>query len=116
ADRVEVNPQGELVLHSAGGDVVQHQPFLYQDVNGVRQEVAGGYVLNDQGQAHFQVGSYDTSRTLVIDPVLSYGTYVGGTGGDLATAIAADATGNAYVVGTTTSTNFPTTAGAFQTT
>jgi hypothetical protein len=116
ADQVTVNPQGELVLHSAGGDVVQHAPFLYQDVGGVRQEVAGGYVLTGPGQVHFQVGAYDTSRALVIDPVLSYGTYLGGARGDLATAVAADGSGSAYVTGTTNSTDFPTTAGAFKTT
>src|SRR5205807_2002714 len=57
---------------------------------------------------------YDTSRPLIIDPVLAYSTYLGGSGGDQGAGIAVDTDGNAYVMGTTSSTNFPTTAAAFQ--
>jgi hypothetical protein len=63
----------------------------------------------------FEVGGYDASRPLVIDPVLVYSTYLGGSGGDIGFGIAVDAAGNAYVSGSTASSDFPTTPGAFDT-
>jgi hypothetical protein len=111
-----LDAQGDLVLHTVGGDVVEHAPVLYQESGGVRQPVWGRYVLEGGGQVGFAVGAYDASRPLVIDPVLSYSTYLGGTGLDNGSGIAVNSSGNAYVTGYTTSTDFPTTAGAFQTT
>src|SRR5882724_689003 len=107
-ERLEITAQGELVLHAAGGDVRQHKPVIYQNIDGVRREIDGGYVLKGAKRVGFQVAAYDRSRPLVIDPVLAYSTYLGGHG------IAVDTDGNAYVVGSTGSTAFPTTAGAFQ--
>jgi hypothetical protein len=54
------------------------------------------------------VAAYDKSRPLIIDPVLSYSTYLGGSDSDFAQRVALDSAGNAYVMGTTLSTNFPT--------
>ena len=99
---------GNLVLHTSGGDLVEHAPAVYQEVNGHRQAVAGRYVLKGHHQVGFQVSHYDHGKPLVIDPVLSYSTYLGGGGDDVGYAIAVDATGNAYVTGRTLSTNFPT--------
>ena len=99
---------GNLVLHTSGGDVVEHAPVVYQEVNGQRQAVAGRYVLKGHHQVGFQVGRYDHSKPLVIDPMLSYSTYLGGGDDDSGYAIAVDSSGNAYVTGTTCSTNFPT--------
>ena len=82
--------------------------MLYQDSSGVRQSVSGHYVLNADGQVGFAVGPYDTSKSLVIDPTLSYSTYLGGSDSDVPGAIAVDASGNAYVTGVTYSTDFPT--------
>jgi beta-propeller repeat-containing protein len=116
AEKLEIDVAGDLVLHAAGGDIRQHKPVIYQDIDGVRQEVASGYVRKGANHVAFKVAAYDTNRPLVIDPVvLSYSTYLGGSARDLGTGIAVDAAGNAYVTGNATSVNFPTTPGASQT-
>ncbi|MBZ5561592.1 MAG: SBBP repeat-containing protein [Acidobacteriia bacterium] len=79
-----------------------------QSTIGNRQLLDGHYVLTADNQIRFEIPSYDKSRPLVIDPVLSYSTYLGGTGGDVGYGIAVDSSGDAYIAGITTSTNFPT--------
>src|SRR5207248_4394383 len=64
-------------------------------------------------QIAFKIGAYDPTRPLVIDPVLIYSTYLGGSGDDLASSIAVDFANNLYIAGTTSSTNFPTHAPAY---
>lgn len=108
-----LDPQGNLILHGTSGDVIEQAPVVYQEGNGVRQTVTGRYVLEGEGTVGFAVGAYDRSRPLVIDPVLSYSTYLGGTDFDTANAIAVDGSGSVYVAGSTNSTDFPT-ANAFQ--
>jgi hypothetical protein len=75
---------------------------------GLRTLVAGRYVLEANNQVRFLVSSYDPTRPLVIDPVLSYSTYLGGSNEDEADAVAVDTAGSAYVTGYTASSNFPT--------
>ena len=105
--KLSIDPEGNLVLRTRDGDIVQHKPVIYQEVGGKREPVGGGYVLRANRRVGFKVARYDTSRPLVIDPVLSYSTYLGGTGNDIGRAIAVDGAGSAYVAGGTTSTNFP---------
>jgi uncharacterized protein (TIGR03437 family) len=108
ADQIAVDDEGNLVLRLAGGQVRQRRPVIYQEVNGVRQEVSGAYVLTGEHRVGFQVGDYDARKPLVIDPVLVYSTYLGGSGGEFASGMAVDPTGSAYLTGFTTSTDFPT--------
>jgi hypothetical protein len=101
------------VLHVAGGRVVHHAPIVYQRVNGSRREISGSYLVRNGSEVGFRVAAYDRSRPLVIDPVLVYSTYLGGSGeggfltSEAAESIAVDSEGAAYVVGSTPSTDFP---------
>lgn len=106
ANRLSIGDDGELVLEIAGGELRQHAPVIYQEGAGGRELVAGGYVVYGD-QVSFEVGVYDTSRPLVIDPVVVYSTYLGGSGLDQATSVAVSSTGAAYVAGVTGSANFP---------
>src|SRR5207247_998527 len=120
AERVELDAEGTLVMHTAGGDVSQPRPFAYQQIDGVPRPVAADYVLDAEGRVRLRLGAYDRSRQLVIDPVITYATYLGGTGDEAEVALggevhlARDGAGNIYLTGTTRSTDFPTTAGAYR--
>jgi len=100
---------GDVVLTSAASDVYLRSPHIYQVANGMRHEVRGSYVIKSKNDVGFRVGPYDPRRALVIDPVLAYSTYLGGSTWDLGNGIAVDPAGNAYVTGWTGSTDFPTT-------
>jgi hypothetical protein len=116
ADRLEVDAEGDLVLQTRGGVVRQRRPRIYQEVDGVRTEIRGDYVkVPGTHWVSFRVATYDASRPLVIDPVLVYSTFLGGSLDDVGQGIAVDAAGNAYVTGVTRSADFPTTPGAFDT-
>ncbi len=109
ADEVKLDASsGDLLLGVGDATVRQPKPFVYQEVAGTRRAVEGGYVLEEGGHVRFALGAYDSTLPLVIDPVLVYSTYIGGSGGDQGLHIALDSSNNAYVVGLTTSTNFPT--------
>ncbi len=112
AVKLAVGAHGQLSVSTRNGQVVFHQPSVYQETDGHRQSIAGRFVLLAHHSVGFALGSYNQSQPLIIDPVLVYSTYLGGTGandflGDSANAIAADAAGNAYVAGVTSSSNFP---------
>lgn len=113
ARRLRINRDGDVVLSVAGGEVVLQKPVVYQMVKGERHEIAGGYVLAKGHRVTFSVPSYDQSEPLILDPVLNYSTYLGGTSDEQGFGIAIDAAGNAFVGGATTSTDFPTTATGF---
>ena len=108
ADKVEVDAGGDLLLTLGESVVRQPKPFVYQEVAGARRAVEGSYTVGADGQVGFRIGEYDRAAPLVIDPVLVYSTYLGGSGGDQGLHIAVDSAGNAYIVGVTNSTNFPT--------
>lgn len=108
ADKLEVDAQGDLVLYAAGGQIRQHKPIIYQEVDGKRRKISGGYALTPDAkrktqEVRIRVDSYDATRPLIIDPVLVYSTCLGGEGVDRGMDIAADVAGNVYVAGITDS-------------
>ncbi|HEX7333081.1 MAG TPA: SBBP repeat-containing protein [Pyrinomonadaceae bacterium] len=112
AERIRLDRKGNLLLGLKHGEVRLNKPFIYQLTDeGNRREVKGSYVIK-RNQISFNVRGIDSSKPLVIDPVLSYATFLGGNGNDDAMGIAVDAQGSAYVIGTTNSFPFPTTPGA----
>ena len=109
ADRLEIDEGGDLLLHVAGRKLVQRRPLIYQGRGGAREQVAGRYVRRGEGVIGFEVGEYDATRELIIDPVLTYASYQLS-----ANDITLDAAGNLYLVSSTQSLTLPTTPGAFQ--
>jgi len=107
-DTVAVDARGDLTLRTNGGELRLRKPVVYQEVDGTRKPVAGGYTLKAKNQVGFQIAAYDTAKPLVIDPMLVYSTYLGGAGADQARGVAVGSDGTAYVVGSTTAPNsFP---------
>ncbi|HEY1328973.1 MAG TPA: SBBP repeat-containing protein [Casimicrobiaceae bacterium] len=120
AERLELDADGTLILHTASGDIRQPRPFAYQRIDGVARPVTADYVFAAGGGVRLRLGEYDRSRQLVIDPVVTYATYLGGSGDEAEESllgevhIARDGAGNIYMTGTTQSVDFPTTAGAYR--
>jgi uncharacterized protein (TIGR03437 family) len=107
AQRMGVDKGGDLVLQTNVGEIRQLKPVVYQEVNGKREIIAGRYVIKGKHKVGFELGAYDKNRPVVIDPVLHYSTFLGGSSSEEGIGIAVDAAGNAYVTGSTVSTDFP---------
>jgi len=114
--KLKVDGDGDLILSAKGGDIAFRKPVIYQEQNEHRDLIAGRFILGKRHTVGFALNAYDHSKPLIIDPVLAYATYVGGSGsdGDMATAIAVDASGDAYITGQTDSPDFPLTSGTYQ--
>ena len=105
---LRISEQGELIAHLAGGDVHFHKPVVYQTANHAqKQPVDGRYTLKADGKVGFELGSYDHSRQLVIDPVISFSSYLGGSNQDMSLAVAADRYQDVAIAGSTRSPDFP---------
>ncbi|XZN92083.1 MAG: SBBP repeat-containing protein [Microcoleus sp.] len=114
-NNIRLREDGALILETQLGELIDNAPIVYQDINGQRVNVPAAYNLLGNGQVSFSLGEFDRTQPLVIDPVLAYSTYLGGSGFDSANRMTVDSTGAAYIIGTTVN-NFTTTPGAFQTT
>jgi uncharacterized repeat protein (TIGR01451 family) len=115
AKRLEVQ-DGALVIHSEGESVRLEAPKVYQEIAGRKQAVEGSFVVRGANRAGFAIGAYDRSRELVIDPILNFSTYFGGSGDEHSTSVAVDGSFNIYITGSTTSPNLPVTSGVVQST
>ncbi len=108
ADRMELDSRGDLLLHLNGEVIYQRIPVIYQNIDGRRRNVSGRYFMKGERQIGIKVDGYDAARSLVIDPVLEYSTYIGGGGDDLGQSIKVDGGGNAYIAGVTAAADFGT--------
>ena len=117
--RASVDPEGNLALSASNGPASFKKPVLYQLDGDKRTGVEGSFAVAGD-EVRFRVGGYDHSRALIIDPVLSYASYLAGSGTDnigrptdngpngTSQGLALDSAGSAYVTGTTLSVDFPT--------
>lgn len=115
AQSLKIAKNGDLLITLPdGGRLVQQKPVVYQEINGRRLDREGKFrLLPGKTGYGFEVASYDTRHPLIVDPViLVYSTYLGGSTWESANAIAVDQSGNAYVIGSTQSLDFPTVAPA----
>ncbi len=107
ADHLSLAANGDLVLFKGNDEVRLQAPLAYQEFHGMQVPISGAYTLQNSNRVSFSLGAYDKTMPLVIDPVLDYGTFLGGLADDQAAAIAVDSAGSAYVTGWTDSANFP---------
>jgi parallel beta-helix repeat protein len=115
AARIEKGREGNLYLHAGDHLIVYHKPSAWQQRKGRRENVAVQFVLLDDHRVEFDIGLYDRSETLTIDPQIVYSTYLGGSDSDTGNGIAVDESGCLYVTGSTVSPDFPV-MNAFQST
>jgi hypothetical protein len=108
ADSLSINESAQLVIETDWGQIIELSPDIYQMDNGSKIQIEGGFEIISNSSFRFQLNqSYNTELPLIIDPVLSYSTFLGGSGGDYGYDIAVDDNGQAYVTGLTYSANFP---------
>ncbi len=103
---------GAVLLETSASRLRFERPLLYQERNGKREYVGGEFVLLGANRVGFRVGRYDRSRPLIIDPVLSYGTFLSGSNSTRPAGIAVNSAGEIYVAGSTFATDFPTASAA----
>lgn len=111
---VEIDSSGDLVIETGAGVLRHHRPIAYQQAGRTRRAVEARYRIVGPGEIRFELGPHDPARGLVIDPLVTFSTFVGGSGLDEGRGVAVDAQGNVYVAGTTHSPDFPVTAGVLQ--
>lgn len=101
-------PSGDLLVERPGAPaLIEHAPTAWQEINGRRAEVPVRFMIRANGLLGFALGHYDRAYPLIIDPTLSYSTYLGGNGSDTIEALALDSIGNIYLTGSTISSDFP---------
>lgn len=103
ADKIRLDDKGSLIINSNGEEVKHSAPTIYQESSGDRVAVSGKYVITEANEIGFEVGDYDHSKSLVIDPILIYSSYIGGDSQDQGFAVAANNNGEAYLAGESSS-------------
>src|SRR5580698_10099502 len=104
---VELGNGGELLVRDKQIELREEAPLVYQKSAAGRVTIPSQFKLENANTVGFEIGAYDPALPLVIDPVISYASYLGGTGLGAVTALALDSSGNLYVAGWTEAVNFP---------
>jgi hypothetical protein len=99
AEKIRLDDEGNLIVSSNGEEVKHCAPVIYQETSAV----AGKYVIKGTNEIGFEVGPYDRSKPLVIDPILVYSTYIGGDSSDVGLSVDVDNSGRAYIAGKSSS-------------
>ncbi|HEV2324412.1 MAG TPA: choice-of-anchor D domain-containing protein [Terracidiphilus sp.] len=108
SEPMRITPDGKLVIGDQDHQLVFDPPQAWQTSGSRRVAIASSFVLRNRHTVTFRVGSYDSTRPLIIDPVLQFATYLDGSAQDSIADIATDPDGNVYVTGWTSSIDFPT--------
>jgi Beta-propeller repeat len=112
---LDTTVDGEGNLQLAGSGLTLQAPRIYQELGGTRQQVTGHYVPAGPGRTRIAVDAYDLEKPLVIDPVIVFSSFLGGSDEDVVSEVTVDSAGNTYVAGGTVSDDFPTVNPAFST-
>lgn len=107
-ENLSVDDSGALIISLKQGKLLQHKPVVYQEIDGRRFDIAGNFSVKGSSFG-FDVGEYDSRYPLVIDPVLEFATYIGGSGDDIAFSMDVDPAGDIVIAGITNSSNYPVT-------
>ena len=107
AERISLDPNGDLVVRSGAAELHEQAPTAYQESEGIRSPIEAAYRILAGNTVIFDLGDYDRTQPLVIDPVISYSTYLGGTAQSAVTALALDSSGDLYAAGWTEAIDFP---------
>lgn len=107
AQSLRIDEDGALALQTGAGELKLLKPEAWQETNGQRQPVTCDYAINQQRQVGFRLGQYDPQKELVIDPVLLYSSFLGGSGFEQGSGVALDKDGNIYIAGISSSNDFP---------
>jgi len=113
---MRIDSRGDLELRAGSSTLEFRKPIVYQEAAGQRRRINGNFARRGKHRVGFSIGPYDRSRPLIIDPTLVYSTYLGGSYADTGKAIAVDSSGDVYITGSVTSSDFPVSPGAFETT
>ena len=113
ASGIAVDPAGTLIVESPIGALRDSAPVSYQEIDGRTIPVESRFTIHGRNRFGFAASAYRTDRELIVDPGIAYTTFLGGGSHEIGSGIVVDASGNAYITGTTQSPDFPTTAGAF---
>lgn len=114
AKKLSTDAEGNLVIGLEYAEILERAPTVFQEMNGIKETLAGRYTLKDGNRVAFQISTWDRSRAVVIDPAIQFSTYLGGSGDESPLYMDLDRFGSVYVVGFTTSTDFPTTPDSLQ--
>ena len=110
-DEIYLDGHGKLHVEYPSGELIEETPYSYQ-MNDKKMDEVSSYYKITNNEVTIKVGEYDTTKNLIIDPLI-YSTFIGGSNTDIAEDITLDLENNIYVIGKTNSSDFTTTSGIF---